>query len=324
MVTDMKNDPEATSPSTPLTVIFLAGAERSGSTLLGEMLGSQPGVLNIGEISLFWRDAARGNQCACGARLKECNLWGRALEHLKITCGLLDREIDELSLTRARLARTSRLRRLLQMRNNPTSWTPQEQRLVQMTAELYVTVARLTGSTILVDASKTLPALLFCGLMDLDVQIVHLVRDPRAVTASTLRSRGTVRGNAESLPPGGSLATGISRWLRSNATSVVGGLVWDMGQRRRIHYEDLLADPAQKFAALCLSLQVHFDQKTLVGHELRLPQASHACVGNPLRGAMTVPLRVDDSWETELTSRQKAVVQLATLFLQAALRRGSI
>src|SRR5262245_3149749 len=60
----------------PLKVIYISGIGRSGSTLLGRVLGHAPGFAPLGEGYGIWTRGVEQNEpCSCGARFRECPLW---------------------------------------------------------------------------------------------------------------------------------------------------------------------------------------------------------------------------------------------------------
>ena len=65
----------------PVRVVYLTGTGRSGSTLLGNAIGSLPGALSAGEIRfLLRRGIAEGGRCGCREPVVECPVWQPALE----------------------------------------------------------------------------------------------------------------------------------------------------------------------------------------------------------------------------------------------------
>jgi len=303
-------------------VVFVAGAARSGSSLLGEILGAQRGVLNGGELSLFWRNAARGNSCACGSPLRSCDLWGSALDRVGRELDLQAGSYVDLAQTRSALAHTTHPQRLSQMRRQPSAWSTAEARLITATSLLYEVALELSDAEVLVDTSKTLPALLFHELTpQRQVTVIHLVRDPRAVAASTIRSIDSSRGNADSLPPGGGLSTAIGRWVWANATASIGAR--RASTRVRIHYEDLVQAPAELTRDVCDRAGIHFDPATVTGDRLLREGQSHAAVGNPRRGEGAVRLVLDDRWRSELSPARALFVRAITWPIDAALKRAN-
>ena len=57
-----------------VTVLYIGGLGRSGSTLLDLMLGQVPGLCAVGELSYLW---ARSDDdlCGCGERFAACAFW---------------------------------------------------------------------------------------------------------------------------------------------------------------------------------------------------------------------------------------------------------
>ncbi len=61
---------------TALKVFYIAGCGRSGSTLLGHLLGQLEGFTTLGEIPYLWDRSLRDNRlCGCGRPFAECRLW---------------------------------------------------------------------------------------------------------------------------------------------------------------------------------------------------------------------------------------------------------
>lgn len=300
-------------------VVFVAGASRSGSTLLGEALGAQPGVLNGGELALFWRDAARGNTCACGSTLTSCDLWGTALDRLARDAGIRREDYQRLARTRAQLARTTRPRKLARMRRSPDRWTADERHLVHATQSLYAFALELADADVLIDTSKTLPAMLFHDLSPQHVvTVVHLVRDPRAVVASTVRSRGVERGNPDSLPPGAGPSIAIARWWWSNVMAGIGSR--RATDKLLVRYESFVSEPEAQTRAICGSLGIDFDPTTIEDRHLRVHSPSHAAVGNPRRGTEITPILPDERWKQDLSPARQRLVQATTWPLDKTLR----
>ena len=56
----------------PLSLIYISGYGRSGSTLLSALLDRHPNVWVLGEAMAFFRANAR---CLCGEQLDRCEFW---------------------------------------------------------------------------------------------------------------------------------------------------------------------------------------------------------------------------------------------------------
>ena len=54
-------------------VLFIAGWQRSGTTVAGNVLGSAPGAAHIGELHYLWmKEHPAGFECGCGELIFEC------------------------------------------------------------------------------------------------------------------------------------------------------------------------------------------------------------------------------------------------------------
>ena len=57
-------------------VLYLAGAGRSGSTLLGRLFAEPPQAVHVGELVYLWRRGfAENHLCGCGVPFLECPFW---------------------------------------------------------------------------------------------------------------------------------------------------------------------------------------------------------------------------------------------------------
>ena len=176
---------------------------------------------------------------------------------------------------------------------------------------LVAAAAEKAGADVVVDTSKTTPGALFLDLCGAEYSLLHVMRRPEAVVSSTLRSRGVERGNAESAPPGGSLAVGVARWVWANLNAV---LVLKISRARsavRWDYERFVENAEQMTLELVASLGIPPDSSPFVGRTVELGE-SHSAVGNPGRGGERITLREDDRWRSELSATDQRLIQTMT------------
>lgn len=70
-------------------VVFIAGTNRSGSSLLHLVIGAHPEYVAIGEAFGFIKPGSgrfadpEGVRCSCGKIATECSFWGKAVERLR-------------------------------------------------------------------------------------------------------------------------------------------------------------------------------------------------------------------------------------------------
>src|SRR5215510_10620705 len=63
-----------------LKIIYVVGTGRSGSTLLGRILGEASGFVHVGELQFFWKRGIMGaGPCSCGLAIPNCDHWQSVL-----------------------------------------------------------------------------------------------------------------------------------------------------------------------------------------------------------------------------------------------------
>jgi hypothetical protein len=287
-----------THRSTAFRVVYLGGLGRSGTTLLERLLGEIPGVAPLGEVVHLWaRGVLAGEPCGCGEPFPACAFWREVGE---AAFGGWTRALAERVLTlRHRVDRTRRIPRIAHPELAEYAGTYQR---------LYAAAAETAGARVVIDSGKH-ASLAFClAAAGVDVHVVHVVRDPRAVAHSW---RKTVERPEDGRP--------MTRWgpARTAAHWTAQNLALDLLATRgvpvtRLRYEDLLADPAAALAALADILGLGTALPFLTGTTAHLTTA-HTASGNPMRFTVgPVELRRDDSWHSGLPRHHRRLVTALT------------
>jgi hypothetical protein len=194
-------------------------------------------MVSVGELVYLgqeWRHDER--ECACGAAYEHCSFWGDAIQN--------EEDAEELG----RLARRVDYRRVLPRFLTGGLSGQIQRRYRDRVRALFSYIAERGGAEWVVDSSKSgrYSAGRFLALQniaDLDVRVLHLVRDGRAVLRSVVE-KGTnwaAEGYREEKP----LLTErtILGWTLAN------GLAWSLGtaleedRYLRVRFEDLLDHP---------------------------------------------------------------------------------
>lgn len=140
---DTSSDSPADVRSRPITVVYIIGAGRSGSTLLGNILGEVDGFFHAGDLVRIWKfGVRRDTACGCGATVRSCPLW---LDVLDRACpGLLDDEerIERLASLQRAMTRTRQTFWLL--RPSATARSPAAEDYAALTRGLYRAIADVT------------------------------------------------------------------------------------------------------------------------------------------------------------------------------------
>jgi hypothetical protein len=292
-------------------VLCITGSGRSGSTILDMILGHVDGFFSCGELRNLWDNGLKdGRLCGCGVALPECPVWKRVVE------GAFG------SLSEGDLARTIFLREQSQtLRSRLTMAVPGGSRRLRASPvreyldrleKLYHSIASTTGCRIIVDSSK-LPShtALLQMLPSVDVYVVHLLRDPRAVAYSWLRKKPRQDAGVTMHMPQFSPARTALQWnVRALSTAAL--CRRQRSQSLTLSYEDFTRDPREATGRIV----------ALTGETAALPfvDASHARLGmthtvwgNPGRfQSGTVEISMDDEWRRKMARKDRAVVAAMT------------
>ena len=293
------------------TVVFIAGFGRSGSTLLERLLGESKGVCALGEVVHLWeRGLGRDELCACGEPFSECPQW-RAIGDVAFG-GWHQVDLERVRALHHAVDRHRHLPRTL------LPWTAKALRAQLLEyawyyERIYAAAAEVTGAEVVVDSSKHVSlAVALSHRRDIDLRVLQVVRDPRAVAYSW--SKDVERPEArpeqgDELMPRYSAGRSSLWWLTSNL--LIEALRLRRLPRTRVHYEQLVADPVAAVSGALERLDVPVEVTLEVSAEGEVDLSpSHSVAGNPMRFRTgPVRLRLDDEWRQAMRPGPRAVVQ---------------
>lgn len=294
-----------------LTVLFVGGLGRSGSTLVNRMLGQLPGFVSVGEVREVWeRGFLRNHLCGCGQPFRQCGFWSSVTRD---AFGDLPAAEAERILALKDVWDRHRFAPLFVLpRLRPSAHRAAIRGYAVRLGRLLRAVARVAGAEVVVDSSKT-PAHLvaLAELDDVDVHVLHLVRDPRAVAHSWGRKlRRPDAHTAEEFFPRVHPARTALLWAGINV------LLWCQRRAvksyRRLRYEDLVHDPTA-LADVAGEMGEVVSALPGVGPGDVYLDVHHNIAGNPVKfqtGA--IPLRLDAQWEREMPAGARLVVEALT------------
>lgn len=302
------------------TAIFLGGLGRSGTTLIARVLGELPGVADLGEVVHMWRRDVRDNErCGCGAPFRSCPFW---IEVGELAFDGWDRiDLDRLEALQATVERTRFIPRLGRT-VLPDAVRADVLEYAEHYARVYRAAAKVAGARAVVDSSKH-PSLAYCLRWhpEIDLRVVHVVRDPRAVAYSWTKQVARPETDGAEEMTRYSPARSALLWDTHNAA-----LGWL--RRRRvpvltIRYEDLLADPVTCTRQISdfASLDVTTDALGFLHAEHVELTAGHSAAGNPMRFRTgRIQLVRDDDWRAKLPAGQRRLVAAGTAPLRRTYR----
>jgi hypothetical protein len=306
-------------------VLYVGGLGRSGSTLIERVIGQVPGVCAVGELVHLWeRGVTEDERCGCGEPFSRCPFWQQVG---KAAFGGWDGiDVSRVGALRARVDRNRFIPALARRRLRPQT----RRLLAEYTsyyARVYAAVAGVSGCDLVVDSSKH-ASLAFClrEAPDVDLRVLHLVRDSRAVAYSWSRQVRRPDTDRPSYMTRYSPATAAMQWNIQNAAF---GLLARTGVPvMRLRYEDFTAGPELALRRVAgfagLPAQDSYPFLTAGGGPSGAAPVSarldggHSVSGNPMRFTTgPVPVRPDEQWRTRMPRAQQRAVTALTWPLMA-------
>jgi hypothetical protein len=299
-----------------LKVLYIGGPARSGSTILGNILGEIDGFFAAGELHYLWQRALeQQSRCGCGRQFSRCDVWSEILNHTLSSSPARDVGLAGLlALQRAtvRLRHTGRLLR----QGNDLAISSQIEPYARAVAGVYEAIAHVTGARVIVDSSKkSSGAALLRLLPAVEPYVVHLVRDPRAVAHSWSRLKLNVDddGRLEGLPQHGALFSSL-QWMQVNLMTEAVRRRGKRGKSVLMRYEDFAVRLRPTVQGIVDLVGEHpRDLPFLDGQTVRLG-INHTVWGNLDRFRTgIVSVRQDQEWKIRMSRRDRAVTSAVTL-----------
>lgn len=302
--------------SNDVKVVFLLGFPRSGSTLVGNILGQLDGWFFAGELRELWRRRLLVRaRCGCGRAVGACPLWESVVRG---ACGEGSgrRQDQEVVALQRRALRWGGMRYALARGRPRAGRHPCGDAYLETLAETYRATARATGARVVVDSSKW-PADAAMAEFATGVQpwFVHLVRDPRGVVHSRQRARERRLGTHRHPRPVLAglrplwLAYDAAGWATLNLTAR--HAPWRPPPPRWIDlsYERLVADPEQTLGRLLEDLGEGGSALPFVARATLQLSENHAVAGNRNRlESGEVRVVADESWRHGLAPWEQRLV----------------
>jgi hypothetical protein len=270
-----------------IKVLYIAGATRSGSTLLSNILGEIDGFFNAGELIEIW-DRGQKWLCSCGSKVENCEVWKPVLN--RVLAGKDQNNINEIIELRNQYAHTKRVPQALIMDSAAKKLECRLKNYVDSISDLYQTIQSVTQSRVIVDASKNVGyAHILEMVPTIDLYMVHLIRDARATAYSWLKKK-------EGLWTANPLSTSLTWSIRNIVTEMLGKRIKE--RYIRLHYENFIQNPEQGILnVLNLFKETPYSLPFISEKSVKIG-VCHGICGNPDRfNRGIIKLRIDRRWE---------------------------
>ncbi|MEE8295560.1 MAG: sulfotransferase, partial [Sphingomonadales bacterium] len=279
-------------------ILLIAGSGRSGSTLLDQLLGCINGFVSTGEIRWLFDAGYEANQlCSCRNPIRKCPFWSKVMKEV-----LQENTLKEILSLKRSVDQQRYLFRILfpALRSNKYQTSYEEHGKIYL--KLFKSIQNISGARVIVDSSKHVCyASILTHNPGIDLRIVHLVRDSRAVAYSWLRKKKieAVYWENKFMPQPKSVVSAI-KWMGINTLTARHK---NLGNHYlMVRYEDLIIKPKsvlKKIAKFVGEENINFD--FLTNKSGIKVKKNHIALGNPnLFSNNPINLRLDNEWEKEL------------------------
>jgi len=213
-----------------IRLIAISGSGRSGSTLLSLLLSQDISVFNLGQLRHLWRAVEHDDACTCGNTLRSCPVYGEAAPQ----------DLAEMQ----NLAKV-----FLKDAASRTDWGDEQIRtdlkkkhakFLGGVQNVLHRIAETTQASTYVDTSKAPEvALAFELLDDVELYLLNLIRDPRAVACSWYKRKKSFSATVKNARDWARRQQRLERWKPALAMRFF-----------TLRYEDLASNPVDSISAV--------------------------------------------------------------------------
>jgi len=292
-----------------IKVLYIAGYSRSGSTIFEQVLGELKHFFAVGELKYIWHDGfLKDYLCGCGVPIKSCHFWKKVAQD---AFGAVEKvnwpHIVEL---RSRVDRMRYLPLLI------SGWQPKRflARLTEysdLLEKLYGAIQNVSNSKVIIDSSKYPPGVrILQRLPNIDLHVVHLVRDSRAVAYSWRRKKVKLEipGEKTFMRQYNPIKTAAWWMLYNSQVELLGRRV---PKYLRIRYEDFVNDPEATLSEVLSLVKENVASPAFISERKVNLSPNHGVAGNPVRfNNGIIELRTDNEWRSNMNGFE---MHLATI-----------
>ena len=293
-------------------IVYIISDNRSGSTLLDQLLGAHEQMISLGEVhhlqayalqdrSLY--NPAHPLECSCGTVVEKCHFWSQVEEQLRQPLRSLVLKPRFFESPDDATSFAKRVRRLVRftVADNPQllryaliGRLLDGRRVAKDSFALYDAIFEQTTARYVIDSSKS--RFRFRLLYEYEPDrmcAVVLGRDYRGTVYSRMKR-------------GRDMETSVRTWVR--CMRQIDELTQDIPaeQRIRVRYEDLCADPVAELSRICGFLKVDFSDEMLS----RPSGNVHHLGGSPSKfDPDRTKIKLDQSYRGAFTPEQLATMR---------------
>lgn len=289
-------------------VLYIAGAGRSGSTIIERILDQIHGITSVGEICFIWdRGLLENNFCSCTKPFNQCEHWEAVLQEAFGNKENIDPK--QLQAYYDVGARYHQLPRMM-LPGAKEGVRKKNKAYLDVLGKLYTSLQEVTQAEIIVDSSKfPTYGYLLDLIPDVELYVLQIVRDSRAVAYSWQRKK-------EYQPD--------IQMIRFNP--IISSMLWNVynfsseyfwgrkaGKFFRVRYEDFINNPQNSLSLILSWLKIEGEELPFIDENEVWLESSHCVAGNPSRFAVgEVKLVYDSEWFEKMGLLNKVLVSILT------------
>ena len=291
-----------------IKVLYIAGFERSGSTIVNRVLGQIDGFVAWGELRDIWQHGIIENRrCTCGALFRECPAWTKILDE---AFGGIS-QVDALAMTKLlQKTRAGVLPHYFRVLKDKFLKSSVEEYLKSLES-LYRAIQINTGSKVIVDSTKASWYGYVLGMLPtIDLYVVHIIRDPRGVCYSLQQHKNKGEPESQWYNP---VHASLSWNLKNSAVEML--LNRSPKRYLRISYEDFVRNPKVAVESVLNLVQEKVIQLPFKDDSTVEMGVDHIFAGSPSSRSETgaVKLCPDEKWKKKMKPTDRAVITSLTL-----------
>jgi hypothetical protein len=287
-------------------LVFIVGSARSGSTILDNTLAQIKGFSTVGEVSFVWGRGVRKNRfCGCGRRFNKCKFWRRVFRK---AYGKVEKPESKVMEEILKTISRYKIPIILKKKTPKIAWA------ISYLDRLYSSISEVENCDVIIDSSKwPSHGVLLSQLPSIELYVINIVRDPRAVAYSWLRKKKYEPFNKSNLYiKRQNVLKGTFEWIVWNAVCEL--LKGKMGNNYLfLRYEDFVEDPFDSVKKILKLVGEESKGVPLKNRTVNLGK-NHSISGNPVRFKRgEVEIKLDDEWKYKLKKIDKFIVTVFTL-----------
>lgn len=296
--------------STKIKVLYIAGFERSGSTLINRVLGQINDFVACGELRDIWQHGVIENRyCSCGQIFSKCQFWS---EIIREAFGTID-DIDANKIFR--LQKQTRALTFIKHFLFPLKqiYKAESEEYLNTLDNFYRAIKNKTKCKIIVDSTKaSWYGAVLSTLPSIDLYILHITRDPCGVCYSLEKRKQKGEPEAQWY----NLTRASLSW---NIKNIAVEKLLSINKKRylRMSFEGFVNDPQSAIKSILDFVEEENIPLSFLKDNTVEMDLNHIITGSPSSRSDTgvVKLKLDEKWKKEMKPKNKALAKFFTLLL---------